>query len=129
MPGKYEAPRRARRRRRRRRNPLLPLILCLILVVGVVGGVLLLRSDSGPQTTDPTGGNSIFDWMDSTTVPTTTAVPTETKPQPVHQVSTATLAATGDLLMHMPVINACSTGSSRKLKAWEKVSEPMTTAS
>ena len=111
MPGKYEAPRGARRRRRRRRNPLLPLILCLILVVGVVGGVLLLCSDSGPQTTDPTGGNSIFDWMDPTTVPTTTAVPTETKPQPVHQVSTATLAATGDLLMHLPVINACSTGS------------------
>ena len=50
-----------------------------------------------------------------TTVPTGTTAPSITTAAPtvpsVYKVDTFTLSATGDMLMHMPVINAAATGS------------------
>lgn len=46
-----------------------------------------------------------------TTEPPTTEPPTTQPPEPEHVVSRATIGATGDLLMHKPIIDAAWTGS------------------
>lgn len=113
MPGKYEAPRgdnRRKRRRRKRGNSNLVIILGIILILAAVALVLMLLTggsrEEHPETTDSTGENSSFlGGLFQNTEETTTA-PTQTEPEPVHVVSTATIAATGDVLMHMPVVNS-----------------------
>lgn len=47
----------------------------------------------------------------TTAVPPTTAVPTTTAAPQIYKEGTFTLTATGDMLMHLPVINAAATGS------------------
>lgn len=115
MPGKYEAPRgdnrRKRRRRKKRGNSKLVIILIIILILAAAALGLMLLAGGGreeqPEATDTTKENSSFlgDLFQSSQEETTTA-PTETEPEPVHVVSTATIAATGDVLMHMPVVNS-----------------------
>lgn len=103
MPGKFEAPRgggtqnqNRRRRRRRRRSPLVPILILLIVLAAVV--LLLTRCFGGsdtPDAPDSTGGSAFSE-------------PGETT-QPPQLVSTATVSAQGDLLMHKGIINACTT--------------------
>lgn len=106
MPGKYETPRRRRRRRPRRSSRLPIILLALILVAALVFGVYHLVSrfftpsnpNPGSSTTENSGPAS---GSDPATQPPTEE-PTEPK---ITKVSTATITATGDILMHKPVIN------------------------
>lgn len=113
MPGKYEAPRGQRRRRRKnRRNSgffkLLSIILVLAALITTLG-VWYLNARKDNQ--DPTASTNVpagtTAAQELTTLPVdTTTVPAETEPEPVYHVSSATVAVTGDFLMHIPVINS-----------------------
>lgn len=114
MAGKYEAPRGRNRKRRRRKSSggVTVLIVIAILLVLIAAGMVAYlwlgagADKPGDDTSDPTKGTSLLDNLINNTPEETTTAPTETKPEPVHVVSTATIAATGDMLMHMPVVNA-----------------------
>ena len=121
MPGKIETPRQPqrrcsqtpqnpkkpqnpRRRRRARRASRLPLILIpIILIVLIVAGIALFsggdKEDSKlSANTTPSDAVSTPAAEKETTQPEETTLP---KPQ---VVSTATISAQGDILMHKPVI-------------------------
>ena len=106
MAGKYEA---KRRRRRRRLNPNFVLI-CLALLAVLL--FIVIRVAEGPKApTTPTEGIEATDateetkkgWFQKETEPPTEP-PTEEPTAPTI-VSTAKISATGDVLMHMPVVN------------------------
>ena len=106
MAGKYEA---KRRRRRRRLNPNFVLI-CLALLAALL--FIVIRVAEGPkEPTAPTEGIEATDateetkkgWFQKETEPPTEP-PTEEPTAPTI-VSTAKISATGDVLMHMPVVN------------------------
>lgn len=88
-------------------NRALPkIIVALTLVLTLLLGVALLIPKT-PEQTDPSGSlfTSTSGVTESTgTVPTQPA--TEVTQPPIVKESTATLCATGDILMHMPVINS-----------------------
>ena len=85
-----------------KRCPKLPILLVLLLAV--LAGcaqpqppeTVPTTAPTQPATEPPTG---------ETTEPVTEP-PTLPEPEPLSVVSTATIAATGDLLMHLPVINS-----------------------
>lgn len=102
-------PRRRRRRRRRKINPSFFIFWgCILLIIlSIIAASLSFSSCSGsnpdetlPDGTPTTQSGSSPEKTDATTEPTTE--PTE---PPITLVSTATVAATGDMLMHMPCIN------------------------
>ena len=85
-------PRRRRKRRRRRTNPLLLVLPVLILAVILIFTLSRCGGEEDTESTLP----SI----------TETAVPTETTEAIPQVVSTATVGAQGDLLMHKPITTA-----------------------
>lgn len=95
MPGKFEAP---RRRRRRRRNPAV--IFLPVLVLMVAAAFLLTKcfggAEASPETTVPATPSETIQMQQ-------TGVPRETTQPEIYPVSTATLSAQGDLLMHRPI--------------------------
>ena len=103
MAGKYEA---KRRRRRRRLNPNF-VLTCLILLAVLL--FIIVRVAEGPKApTTPTEGIEATEetkkgWFQKETEPPTEP-PTEEPTAPTI-VSTAKISATGDVLMHMPVVN------------------------
>ena len=110
MRGKYEAP--------RRKGPII-LILVLLVLALAAGGVWYLWNQgffADLLPTDPTesqlGGTTPSGTTEPTTAPTTepttepTTAPTEPEPVPLNVVSTATIAATGDILPHEGVRNS-----------------------
>ena len=107
MAGKYEAPRGHRRRRRKNNTVKILIVFVLVLALGLGGMMLFLNRQSNPE--DPTQTQSGISLQ--TTVPTETTVPPTTEPEVIHVVSQATIATTGDLLMHLPVVNAHSQGN------------------
>ena len=141
MPGKFEAgrngrprqiqpvrrpprngspvPNKRRRRRRRRLNPNF-VMLCLILLAAVIFLIVTLADkpdDSTKETkatesteVEATKGHSWF-WERETEPPT--EPPTEAPTAPT-LVSTATISATGDVLMHMPIVNSTYNSSTGK---------------
>lgn len=115
----YSNPPRRRRRRRRRNNTgaglkLLAagLAIILVLLTLVAGGVMLFGCNQGND--DPTQPSGSTAAPSDNTEPSTTdpAVGTTdpTDPPGVTLVSTATVSATGDMLMHMPCIRPAQTG-------------------
>lgn len=133
MPGKFEAPRdpnrrrketdhsnsprppkdtdSQRRRRRRRKKSgcgtTALVFIAILLVLAAMAMVLYLWLGSGSDkpidpSVETTKGSS---FLENLIPKETTTAPTETKPEPVHVISTATIGATGDILMHMPVVN------------------------
>ena len=87
-----------KRRRRRRLNPRFPIFcaVVLLLVIALIWGISSLFRDKPdrPPKENPK------------TPPTETVTEAPTEPfEPI--VGNATLAATGDVLMHMPVVNSC----------------------
>ncbi len=114
MPGKYEAPRghhRKRRRRRRRNSGFLRILAIILVLAAVISalGIWYLNSQKNPaDPTTPTKDSAETTAAPEATAlpPETTTAPTETQPEPVYHVSSATVAVTGDLLMHIPVINS-----------------------
>lgn len=111
MRGKYEAP--------RKKGSILPILAVILVIAIIIVGVLLVpklmdhfsNPDSGSslsQNQDGTTGStngSESQPTETQTEPTETEPPTTEPPEPVHVVSTATITSTGDVLMHLPVIN------------------------
>lgn len=124
MPGKFETPRGGGKKRRKQgRSKLIWLLpILLILIIGILAAVFWLSKPDDPANTPPesTGSPqsalppSSSETEESNTTASTTESTTESTvesvPEPPYVVSTATLSAQGDLLMHKPVIN---TGAKR----------------
>ena len=112
----------------------LKITLMILLVIALVGIGILGWYFYETSFSDSPSENPVFDFIESlvpqreaeptqplipvlpTTEPTqppTTEPPTTQPPEPEHVVSRATIGATGDLLMHKPVIDTalCSDGS------------------
>ncbi len=99
-----------------RRCPTGVLVTCiaLVLVAAIAVAALWLmprKPHTPPVLQDPDWGASLPSQDSQPTKPTETdPPPTETKPEPVHVVSTASILSTGDVLMHMPVVNTAIQG-------------------
>lgn len=94
------------------------LILLILAMIAATAYVIKLCLDLTSMEVIPESGNSISLPVASDTRPEeTTEEPTETTlPEPEHVVSTATIGAMGDLLMHMPLFSsqyysACDLGN------------------
>ena len=79
------------------------LIVALIIANAAVIG-MIIRTDSAGHASAPTEGPTIATEPEAPTE-TETEPPTTTMPEPEHVVSTATILSTGDLVMHIPVVN------------------------
>lgn len=85
-------------------------VLCVLL--GLLLPVAFMMSNPDLWTTEPTGTTNPSTTV--TTPPPTTTVPPTTPPPtdpPVVKESSFTLSATGDMLMHMPVVNTGKVGT------------------
>ena len=86
------------------------LILLIVAMIAATGYLIKLCIDVAYRDANPTNSHSgsLFAPLETEPQPTETEeVPPETTmPEPEHVVSTATIASTGDVLMHMPVINS-----------------------
>ena len=95
--------------KKKRKSPVIPILVTIALILAVITLVLVValvlpRNSGGEaettvpvQTTQPT----------ETTVPPTTVPPTTVPPEINIIESTASFTVTGDLLMHLPVIQSC----------------------
>lgn len=110
-------PRRRRRRKKKNSGSSLIIILLAVLMAVLIGFSILLRSllsspapapaeTSAPVTeaTEPAPTEKASFW--SRLFGPKETEPEVTEPEPEHVVSTATIVATGDILMHKPVFNA-----------------------
>ena len=79
------------------------LIVALIIANAAVIG-MIIRTDSAGHASAPTESPTIATELEAPTE-TETEPPTTTMPEPEHVVSTATILSTGDLVMHIPVVN------------------------
>lgn len=104
MPGKFEAP-----RGRKKSRWLLPVFIILLLALLAFAAVWFLKQEKRtPEETLPTVGITAAPTLPAETE---TLPPETTMPEPEHVVSTATVSATGDILMHKPIITAGAQGS------------------
>lgn len=83
------------------------LILLILAMIAATGFVIWLCIDLVNQSPDASISTDIPITLPTDAVPETTETvpPTTLPPEPEHVVSTATISAMGDLLMHLPVIN------------------------
>ena len=110
MPGKFEAGRNGRRRKRRL-NP--QFVLACLTLIAVILFVIIRLADGGQapaEVTNPTEETKKSGWFSPKETEPSTEPPTEEPTAPTI-VSTATISATGDVLMHMPVVNSGKTSS------------------
>lgn len=78
------------------------IIVLTVLNAGVIGLTLSIPDSQGAAPTEPPTLAT-----EETAPPTTEETePPTTMPEPEHEVSTATILSTGDILMHMPVISS-----------------------
>lgn len=88
-----------------KRCPKLPILLVLLLAV--LAGCAQPQPPETVPTTAPTQATQpATEPPTGETTEPVTEPPTLPEPEPLSVVSTATIAATGDLLMHLPVINS-----------------------
>ena len=91
-----------------RRHTGLKVFLILLMLLFIAGSAFMVKLCmelvTAPVETRPSGDITL---ELPTAAPTETTVPETTLPVPEHVVSTATIVSTGDLLMHMPVIDTC----------------------
>lgn len=89
---------------------LLVLLIILLILASAMMIYLCINIADVPVDTAAPGSNSgnVIQFPDSQVppAPTETEPPETTMPEPEHVVSTATLSATGDLLMHTPLYQA-----------------------
>lgn len=102
------------RRRRRRKDsygPVIVVLTVLLVILGIAAIVLHFNDPGEPELRLP-ADNTSTTTEPSEDTPTTEATEPTTEPTepPVTLVSTATVSATGDMLMHLPCINAAKTG-------------------
>ena len=98
--GKY-----ARKPVRRVPGGLVAALIAVLVLLAIAVGAMVLLNRSGKSDTPNTPQES--------TAPPTWAQPTETEPpteettlpEPEHEVAKATVSSTGDILMHMPVVD------------------------
>ena len=95
--GKYSH----RPEKRKKKKRLSPLIIILIIVACLVIAIFAIEKSLGGSPADPVPSE--------TTAPTTAPTEPPTEP-PITKTSTATISSMGDLLMHLPVINAYKSG-------------------
>lgn len=100
------------------REPMWPKLLGTLLVLVVIAAISLVSLNIyndryfGDTTlnapgTDATENGGVLDiFRPKETTEETTEPTEETKPEPHHVIATATISATGDALMHMPVVNS-----------------------
>ena len=106
-----------RRRRRRRRINYVAIIFWLVVLLCILGTVALLTSLSGcvgtdVEPTEVTTTSSTQSTSTDGTTPTTEPQPTKpTEPEKPVKESTATIGATGDVLMHMPCVRPAQTSN------------------
>ena len=108
-----EQPRRRRRRRRRRVN-YYAIIFWLALLLAIVGSIALISSCNREEPQQPDSTTSTTGTTTTTTTSPTTAPTKPTDPPKQDEVvleSTATIGATGDVLMHLPCINPAKTSN------------------
>lgn len=102
---------------------IIALLIVLLLLSAEVGFLWINRPQphSGPQTPSQMENRPSFPGFNrpeetsapetETTEPETTEPPTTLPPEPEHVVATATIGATGDILMHMPVVTTGQQGN------------------
>ena len=83
---------------------VLTLLIVALIIANVAVISMIIRTDSAGQASAPTEGPTIATEPEAPTE-TETEPPTTTMPEPEHVVSTATILSTGDLVMHIPVVN------------------------
>ena len=107
------------RKRRKKRSSSSPIVIGLVLVMGVLVlfslGLRMLLNTAGPDAptaAEPTAAESPAPEATEEKGPSlwerlfgSKETEPEKTPEPEHVVSTARIAVTGDILMHMPVIN------------------------
>ena len=125
MPYQPQSP----RRKKNQRGHTVAIAVCLVIIAAlIVGTAVLIRMCLNISANPPEGGgssflSSLFDRFSSdkpsqseekepgdvtvpiTATPTETEPPETTMPEPEHVVATATITSTGDILMHMPVVD------------------------
>lgn len=99
--GKYESP-------SKRNGSAGSIVIVLLLLLLVLVGLIVFRgcNPADPPSSTPGTNHSGTTTSAATTQPTTEATTAPTEP---FVVSTASIGATGDYLMHLPVINAAKT--------------------
>ena len=83
---------------------VLTLLIVALIIANAVVISMIIRTDSAGHASAPTEGPTIATEPEAPTE-TETEPPTTTMPEPEHVVSTATILSTGDLVMHIPVVN------------------------
>lgn len=123
-------------------------LLALLLIAVLAGGTLAYRLVSGggapdsslstegaalstTEQSEPDTRETTEETTEQTTEETTqqaTEDTTRPEPEPLTVVSTASICATGDLLMHMPVVNSCLQGGTYRFDEIFQYLEPYSTA-
>lgn len=91
-----------------KKNAALIKLLTTLIAALLIANAAVLYLQFQVPTNDPPAGRPTEQPTTETTAPTTeaeTEPPTTTLPEPEHVVSTATILSTGDLVMHIPVVN------------------------
>ena len=83
---------------------VLTLLIVALIIANTAVISMIIRTDSAGHASAPTEGPTIATEPEAPTE-TETEPPTTTMPEPEHVVSTATILSTGDLVMHIPVVN------------------------
>lgn len=92
---------------------LITLIVIMIALTGLIIYMCVSMVNQAPQPSLENNASVMtlpVSSVSTTTPPETTLPPETTMPEPEHVVSTATVLSTGDLLMHLPVINKNAKG-------------------
>lgn len=103
-----------RRRRRRRRINYTAIIFWLVVVLILVGLAAVILHITGSEPNDETTGPVTKPSTEATT-PSSEVTEPSTQPTvpPVTQTGSATIGATGDMLMHLPCIDGAATGGGK----------------
>ena len=83
---------------------VLTLLIVALIIANAAVISMIIRTDSAGHASAPTEAPTIATEPEAPTE-TETEPPTTTMPEPEHVVSTATILSTGDLVMHIPVVN------------------------
>lgn len=83
---------------------VLTLLIVALIIANTAVISMIIRTDSAGHASAPTEDPTIATEPEAPTE-TETEPPTTTMPEPEHVVSTATILSTGDLVMHIPVVN------------------------
>lgn len=84
---------------------VLDLLLALVITIMILAVMILSGREAKPQLNNNPSTTAATEAPTEETTEPETEPPTTLPPEPEHVVATATIGATGDVLMHLPVIN------------------------